>query len=56
MATTTAEREMVQLIRNQHDEIKRLFSKVEIGQSDDRRDASSAWCGSWPCTRPPKKR
>lgn len=39
MATTTGERDIVRLIRDQHDEIKRLFSKVETRPSDDRRDA-----------------
>jgi hypothetical protein len=29
MATTTGERDIVQFIRVQHDEIKRRFSKVE---------------------------
>jgi hypothetical protein len=39
MATTTGERDIVRLIRDQHDEIKRLFSKVETRPSDDPRDA-----------------
>jgi hypothetical protein len=39
------------LIRDQHDEIKRRFSKVET----DRRDALECLLRPWLCMRPPKK-
>jgi hemerythrin superfamily protein len=39
MAVTTRGQDVAQFVRDQHREIKRLFSEVERRQSDDRRDA-----------------